>query len=71
MKTWQQLKQDPDLFERYFVKEYIIKAIRIFFESKNYHELESPILTPVLPQERYMDPLRVDLELKGQKFKKE
>ncbi|MFS8131426.1 MAG: amino acid--tRNA ligase-related protein [Candidatus Dojkabacteria bacterium] len=78
MKTWQLLKQDPDLFERYFVKEYIIKAIRIFFELKKYHELESPILTPVLPQERYMDPLRVDLELtmpeagkKGQRIKEE
>ncbi|MEO6728367.1 MAG: amino acid--tRNA ligase-related protein [Candidatus Dojkabacteria bacterium] len=71
MKTWQLLKQDPDLFERYFVKEYIIKAIRIFFEQKNYHELESPLLTPVLPQERYMDPMRVNLELKGQKLKKE
>ncbi|MEP7103109.1 MAG: amino acid--tRNA ligase-related protein [Candidatus Dojkabacteria bacterium] len=71
MKTWQLLKQNPELFERYFVKEYIIKACRKFFENKNYHELESPLLTPYLPQERYMDPMRVDLELKGQKLKKE
>lgn len=71
MKTWQQLKQNPDLFERYFVKEYIIKAVRKFFEEKSYHELESPLLTPVLPQERYMDPMVVNLELKGQKVNKE
>lgn len=57
MKTWQKLKQNPELFERYFIKEYAIKAIRKFFEERNYHELESPILTESLPQERYLDAL--------------
>jgi EF-P lysine aminoacylase GenX len=63
LKTWQLLKQNPTLFKRYFVKEYIIKAIRQFFEKRNYHELESPILTSTLPQERYLDVLETTIEL--------
>lgn len=65
MKTWQQLKQNPSLFNRYFVKEEVIRACRKYFEAKNYHELESPILTPVLPQERHIDVLEVPIELKA------
>ncbi len=63
MKTWQKLKENPDLFHRYFVKEYTIKAVRKFFEDRNYHELESPILTDSLPQERYLDVLHTDITL--------
>lgn len=61
MKTWQKLKQNPELFERYFVKEYAVKAIRKYFEERNYHELESPILASSLPQERYLDVLKTSI----------
>ncbi len=67
MKTWQQLKENPLLFQRYFIKEYLIKACRKFFEERNYHELESPILTSALPQERYLDVLDTQITLKGGK----
>jgi elongation factor P--beta-lysine ligase len=63
MKTWQILKQNPELFKRYFVKEYMIKACRKFFEHRGYHELESPILAFALPQERYLDVLETKIEL--------
>jgi elongation factor P--beta-lysine ligase len=62
MKTWQLLKKNPELFPRYFVKEYIIKATRKFFEERNYHELESPILSAALPQERYIDVIAANLD---------
>jgi len=65
MQTWQLLKGNPALFQRYFVKEYMIKAIRKFFEGKSYHELESPILASALPQERYLDVLKTEISLKG------
>lgn len=67
MKTWKLLKNNPHLFERYFIKEYIIKACRKFFEARKYHELESPILVSALPQERFLDVLDLDIELKGNK----
>lgn len=55
MKTWQRLKQDPELFTRYYVKERMLRSIREFFWARNYHELESPVLTDALPQERYLN----------------
>ena len=61
MKTWQLLKKNPELFPRYYTKEYIIKACRKFFENRNYHELESPIITSALPQERYLDVLEAKI----------
>ncbi|GAB4285225.1 MAG: hypothetical protein Kow0081_2870 [Candidatus Dojkabacteria bacterium] len=64
MKTYEKLKSNPDLFETYFLKEYTIKAIRKFFEQRNYHELEAPILADALPQERYLDVLHTNIELK-------
>lgn len=69
-KTWQKLKNNPESFQRYFVKEYIIKAIRKFFEDKKYHELESPILAPSLPQEHYLNPLTVELGIGNKETKK-
>lgn len=67
MRTWQLLKNNPTLFPRYFAKEYIIKASRKFFEDRNYHELESPIITTALPQERYLDVLETEIELRNNK----
>lgn len=69
MKTWQQLKVNPLLFQRYFIKEYLIKGCRKFFENRNYHELESPIITNALPQERYLDVLTTNIELSGDEAK--
>jgi len=70
MKTWKLLREKPKLFKRYFVKEYIIKAIREFFEELNFHELESPILTCTLPQERYLDVLSTTITFrKNKKYK--
>lgn len=67
--TWQKLKDNPQLFDRYFVKEYVIKAARKFFEEQNYHELESPILTDALPQERYLDVLTTQISQKNSRSK--
>ena len=67
--TWQKLKENPKLFKRYFIKEYIIKAIRAYFEDKKYHELECPILTDSLPSERYVEVLDTDVNF-GRNIKK-
>jgi len=48
----------------------VIKAIRKFVEEKNYHELESPILSSSLPQERYLEILETNISLKNNKIKK-
>jgi elongation factor P--beta-lysine ligase len=65
MKTWQLLNKNPELWSRYFAKEIVIKSIRKFFEMRKYHELESPILAPMLPQERYLNVIETKEVLNG------
>lgn len=55
MKTWQKLKKNPQLFDRYFVREKVIKAIRRFFDERGFHEVETPILISNPPAESYLD----------------
>lgn len=55
MKTWQKLRQHPELWERYFVREHVLTAIRRFFLDRNFHEVETPYLTGSLPPESYLD----------------
>ncbi len=55
MKTWQKLKRDSSLWQRYFVREQVIKAIRLFFDEKGFHEVETPILIGNPPAESYLD----------------
>lgn len=69
MRNWQKVKQNPALWEKYLVKEKVIRAIRKFFEKRNYHELESPILAQALPQEHYLNPLTTTLDFKDRDSK--
>ncbi len=55
MKTWQKLRTHPELWERYFVREKVIMAIRTFFREQKFHEVETPFLTGSLPPESYLD----------------
>lgn len=55
MKTWQKLRTHPELWERYFVREKVLTAIRRFFLDRNFHEVETPYLTGSLPPESYLD----------------
>lgn len=55
MKTWQKLKKQPELWERYFIREKVLTAIRRFFWDRGFHEVETPYLTGSLPPESYLD----------------
>lgn len=55
MKTWQKLHKNPDLWERYFIREKVITAIRTFFLNQGFHDVETPLLTGSLPPESYVD----------------
>lgn len=69
MQNWRLLKQDPSLWDKIFVKEKVIRAVRAFFEKRGYHELESPILAPALPQEHYLNPVTTVFKLKNKEPK--
>jgi lysyl-tRNA synthetase class 2 len=47
MKTWQRIKNNPELLKTYLVREKIIQNIREFFKDKNFHEVFTPIMVPV------------------------
>ncbi len=55
MKTWKRLHDNPTLWQQYFVREKVIRAIRSFFEKENFHEIETPILIAHPPAESYLD----------------
>lgn len=55
MNTWQRLKSNPSLWQRYFVREVVLKAIRKYFDDLNFHEVEAPILIANPPAESYLD----------------
>ena len=61
MKTWQRLKAHPELWDRYFVREHTIRAIRHFFDSQQFHEVETPILIAHPPAESYLDVFKTTL----------
>lgn len=55
MKTWQKLCRHPQLWQRYFIREKVLTAIRQFFFDRGFHEVETPYLTSSLPPESYLD----------------
>lgn len=55
MKNWQRLKENPALWERFFVREKTLRVTRQFFEMNNFHEVEVPILIGKPPGESYVD----------------
>jgi elongation factor P--(R)-beta-lysine ligase len=55
MKTWQLLKENPDLWPKYFIREKVLTAIRRFFLDREFHEVETPNLTGSLPPESYLE----------------
>ncbi len=55
MRTWRKLRDNPQLWERYFIRERVIKAIRKFFDVKGFHEIETPLLIAHPPAESYLD----------------
>ncbi len=55
MSTWRMLHDHPQLWERYFIREKVIKATRAFFDKEQFHEVETPLLIAHPPAESYLD----------------
>lgn len=41
------MKENPELFDRYFVREKVIDVIRSFFKGQGFHEAHTPVLVPI------------------------
>lgn len=55
MKTWQKIKTNPQLLKHYFLRETIIDAIREFFKTNGFHEVETPLLLPQPSTEPFLE----------------
>lgn len=55
MKTWQKIKQNPELLEKYAQRARIVKAVRDFFWEQDFLEVETPQLVPVPSMEPYLE----------------
>lgn len=47
MKTWQKIKANPPLLDKYLIRERVIDIIRSFFKTRGFHEAQTPVLVPV------------------------
>ena len=61
-KTFQKLKQDPDLWARYWIREQVIDAIRAYFKDLGFHEVEVPLLLPAPSTEPFLEVFKTELK---------
>lgn len=62
MKTFQKLKQNPELWEKYWVREKVIDAIRAYFKGQGFHEAEVPLLLPAPSTEPFLEVFETQLK---------
>jgi elongation factor P--(R)-beta-lysine ligase len=66
MKTWQKLIDNPQLWERYLVREKVVDGIREFFKTQGFHEVQTPIMVPVPSCEPNLEVFETVLKTFGQ-----
>ncbi len=62
MKTFQKLKNNPDLWKRYLVRETVNEAIRSYFKKRGFHEVTTPLLLPTPSSEPYLEVFQTELK---------
>lgn len=61
MKTVTKLKQNSGLWERYWIREKVIDAIRGYFKAEGFHEVEVPLLLPIPSTEPFLEVFETEL----------
>jgi lysyl-tRNA synthetase class 2 len=64
-KNWQKLKSNAALRERFLLRETVIDAIRLFFKSHAFHEVETPLMVSAPGAEPYLNLFETVLQLPG------
>lgn len=68
MKTWQKIKQHPELLSTYLVRETVVDQIRTFFKKSGFHEVETPIMVERPSTETFLEFFDTQLKMAdGQK----
>lgn len=61
MKTWQKLRENPDLMKTYLMRETVIDAIRAFFKGQGFNEVETPLMVRAPGMEPYLEVFETEL----------
>lgn len=61
MKTWQRVKKDPSLLNKYLVREKVVDSIRSFFKKQGFREVFTPILVPIPSIEPNLEVFKTEL----------
>lgn len=69
-KNWQKLRENPALLEQFLIREKVIDAIRAFFKSEGFHEVETPLLVQSPGTEPYLEVFESELITPGFENKK-
>jgi lysyl-tRNA synthetase class 2 len=62
MKNWQKIKQNPQLLDTFLVREKVIDAIRDFFKTQDFHEVETPLLVKHPGTEPFLEVFKTTLK---------
>lgn len=61
MKTWQKIKENPEILKRYLVREKVVDTIRSFFKKQGFREVFTPILVSVPSTEPNLEVFETEL----------
>jgi lysyl-tRNA synthetase class 2 len=68
MKTWQKLRDNPNLLPQYLLREKVVDGIRQYFKSGGFHEVETPSLVQRPSTETFLEFFDTELNMAdGQK----
>ncbi len=65
MKTWQRIREKPELLKKYLVREKVTDTIRNFFKGLGFSEVQTPILVPVPSAEPNLEVFETQLRTAG------
>lgn len=63
MKTWQRIRQHPELLDRYFIREQVMDGIRGHFKAKKFHEVETPLMVAYPGTEPFLEVFETELQV--------
>lgn len=70
MKTWQRIKNNPEILKNYLMREKVIDTIRAFFKNQGFHEVFTPLLVPIPSIEPNLEVFEAELRTSTGKKKR-
>ncbi|MFZ1721761.1 MAG: EF-P lysine aminoacylase EpmA [Microgenomates group bacterium] len=61
IQTWEKIKQDPSLLSIFDTREKVLDAIRSFFKTRSFREVETPLLVKSPGTEPYLEVFKTQL----------